>query len=191
MNRREIVKKILSILLVIFLTFLTSCSSKPSSIYSDEESVFEYAEWYLNNLVETELNKINTPEKIKHACNVYEVDYGENVNWPYICNNVKDENPVEYFIDKLIETADNIKTLKNIKVSEIIKTYGNPYIDSQIIKTINVNFEVNNEKQNNTLCVYIDVENYTMTEMSIHHFDECIGKFPGLIIEFFKCYTSY
>lgn len=54
-------------------------------------------------------------------------------------------------------------------------------------KYINVNFEVNNEKQNNTLCVYIDVENYTMTEMSIHHFDECIGKFPGLIIEFFKC----
>lgn len=38
-------KKILSVLLVVSLIFLTSCSSKPSSTYSDDESVFEYAEW--------------------------------------------------------------------------------------------------------------------------------------------------
>ena len=184
-------KKILSVLLVVSLIFLTSCSSKPSSTYSDDESVFEYAEWYLNNLVETELKKVNTPEKIINACDIYEVNRGNNVNWPYICGFEESGNPNGPDIKELTTIANNIKTLKNIKVTEIIETYGNPYIDSMVKKYINVNFEVNNEKQNNTLCVYIDVENYTMTEMSIHHFDECIGKFPGLIIEFFKCYTSY
>lgn len=174
-------KKRFIVILIGILFLLTGCA--PSSTYSGDKSVLKYTEWYLKNLVKTELKKVDTPEKIINACDIYEVHFEDSVNWPYICGREDFGKKDTYSLTK---TAQKIQTLKNIKADKIIDTNGNPYIDEIVYKTIQVSFEVDNKKRENSLHMTIQVEDYKMTEMSFY-LKGYENRFPGEIIEFFKC----